>query len=41
MQIVMSYPEKMEAITEIQKQFFVSIIEYRYEAVLLPVYKKI
>ena len=33
--------EEIPVISEIQKQFFTTIIEYRYEKVLLPVYEKI
>ena len=33
--------EEIPVVSEIQKQFFTTIIEYRYEKVLLPVYEKI
>lgn len=33
--------EMIPTVSEIQKKFFMSIIEYRYEKVLLPVYKKV
>ena len=33
--------KEIPVISEIQKQFFTSIIEYRYENVLLPVCKRI
>ncbi len=33
--------KEIPIISEIQKRFYVSIIEYRYENVLLPLYQKI
>ncbi len=33
--------EEIPTLSEVQKQFFTLIIEYRYEKVLLPVYQKI
>lgn len=33
--------EEIPILSEVQKQFFTSIIEYRYEKVLLPVYQKV
>ena len=33
--------EEIPTLSEVQKQFFISIIDYRYEKVLLPVCQKI
>ena len=33
--------KEIPTLSEVQKQFFTLIIEYRYEKVLLPVYQKI
>lgn len=33
--------KEIPTLSEVQKQFFTLIIEYRYEEVLLPVYQKI
>ena len=33
--------EEIPVVSEIQKQFFTTIVEYRYKKALLPVYEKI
>ncbi len=38
---IRSMIEEIPVISEVQKQFFILMIEYRYEKVLLPVYQKL